>query len=136
MSLPFYPAQGAILICDFRGFVDPEMVKRRPVVVVSPKRKNGPRLCTVLPLSTTPPRPVENFHFKIQLDPPLPEPYEEEECWVKCDMIYQVSFDRLKLPTTGVKDESGKRIYDQRIVSAEDLKRMQDGIALALGLVV
>jgi mRNA interferase MazF len=46
---------GQILICDFSsGFVEPEMVKVRPVVVISPKpRKSIHSLCTVVPLSTT-----------------------------------------------------------------------------------
>lgn len=109
------------------------MVKRRPVIVVSPKRKNGPRIVTVVPTSTTPPRPVEGFHFKIPFDPPLPEPYAEAECWVKCDMIYQVSLDRLTLPFIG-KDDSGKRMYDQRVVDHTTLERVQRAIALALGL--
>ncbi|MEQ9178418.1 MAG: type II toxin-antitoxin system PemK/MazF family toxin, partial [Nitratireductor sp.] len=34
-------------MCDFNtGFRVPEMVKRRPVVVISPKIKARPRLCT------------------------------------------------------------------------------------------
>jgi uncharacterized protein YifN (PemK superfamily) len=29
MSLPYHPKQGTIVICDFKGFVPPEMVKRK-----------------------------------------------------------------------------------------------------------
>jgi len=37
MSIKFNPEQGLIVICDFKGFVPPEMVKRRPAVVISPR---------------------------------------------------------------------------------------------------
>lgn len=133
MTLPFYPQQGTVLVCDFKGFVEPEMVKRRPVIVISPKRKSGQRLVTVVPLSTTPPRPVEKYHYKMAFDRPLPPPYAEQECWVKCDMIYQVSLDRLTLPFIG-KDEAGKRMYDQRVVDDETFRQIQRGVLLALGL--
>ena len=35
MTLPYFPRRGEVLICDFdSGFLPPEMVKKRPVVVV------------------------------------------------------------------------------------------------------
>ena len=38
--LPFQPKPGMLLMCDFdTGFRPPEMVKVRPVVVISPGRK-------------------------------------------------------------------------------------------------
>lgn len=44
-----------VLICDFTtGFQAPEMVKKRPVVVVSPRRRIG-QVCTVVPLSSVAP---------------------------------------------------------------------------------
>jgi len=52
MSIPYHPEQGTILICDFKGFIDPEMVKRRPVVVVSPRLRQRGKLCAVVPLGT------------------------------------------------------------------------------------
>lgn len=40
MALRFHPKPGTILMCDFdTGFQVPEMVKKRPVIVLSPKRK-------------------------------------------------------------------------------------------------
>jgi hypothetical protein len=35
--LKFHPKPGAILVCDYRGFVEPEMVKTRLCFVVSPR---------------------------------------------------------------------------------------------------
>ena len=60
--LTFHPKPGTLLICDFdRGFKAPEMVKKRPVVVISPRRrKSTPQLCTVVPLSSSAPNPVEH----------------------------------------------------------------------------
>jgi mRNA interferase MazF len=50
MSLPYHPKQGTIVICDFKGFVSPEMVKRRPAVIVSPRLRKREGLCTIVPL--------------------------------------------------------------------------------------
>ncbi|AWL04256.1 type II toxin-antitoxin system PemK/MazF family toxin [Massilia oculi] len=133
MALKFFPEQGSILICDFKGFNDPEMTKRRPVVVISPKRKHSPRLCTIVPLSTTAPRPVEKFHVRLQIEPALPEPYDRAICWAKCDMIYQVSFDRLSLPCFG-KISDGSRMYYQVPVAPEKLLEIRQAVAFALGL--
>lgn len=108
------------------------MVKRRPVVVISPKRKNGPRACTIIPLSTSPPRPVDLHHCRIKLEPPLPPPFDEMECWVKGDMIYTVSFERLSLPFLA-KDVGGKRMYDQRVLDEDNFKIIQQCVAFSLG---
>jgi mRNA interferase MazF len=101
--------------------------------VLSPRLRTRGRLCTVVPCSTTPPVPVKEYHHKITISPPLPHPYDEETMWIKADMIYTVSFERLSLPFTG-KDESGKRIYDNRKVSDADLLRIQQCALKALGL--
>ena len=42
MALNFHPEPGMVLICDFTtGFRVPEIVKRRPVVVISPRRRRA-----------------------------------------------------------------------------------------------
>lgn len=94
----FTPKTGALLICDFeRGFVPPEMVKRRPVVVISGADSHWRRLCTVIPLSTTEPDPVQRWHYELSRCP-LPDASEFTRVWAKCDMITTVSFDRLDKP--------------------------------------
>jgi uncharacterized protein YifN (PemK superfamily) len=134
MPLNIHPAIGSILICDFcPGFVAPEMVKRRCVVVVSPRFRNREGLCTVVPLSTTPPSPVEPYHMKLCFDPPLPSPYDSDYKWVKGDMLYTVSFGRLGFPFIG-KDGDGKRQYDKRIVSKEELSAIQQCLLAGLGI--
>lgn len=89
----FYPKPGHILLCDFgRGFVAPEMVKTRQVVVISPATTHIRRLCTVVPLSTTAPSPEEDWHYLIKKNH---RAEDIQQVWVKGDMLYTVSFDRL-----------------------------------------
>jgi len=133
MPINFYPEQGAVLVCDFSGFKSPEMIKRRPVIVISPRFRNRGRLCTIVPLSTTEPRPIEKYHHKLYFNPVLPEPYSSEFKWVKCDMVYTVSFERLSLLFNG-KDELGKRIYENHIISTDELLKIQQCVLIALGI--
>ncbi len=133
MSIQIHPEQGTILICDFKGFIDPEMVKRRPVVVMSPRLRQRGRLCAIVPLSTTPPSQIMPYHYKLHVDPVLPSPYDAKFHWVKADMLYTVSFERLYLPHNG-KDAGGKRIYDVRVIDKSDLIKIQHCILHGLGL--
>lgn len=135
MAINFHPDPGTILICDFRGMEEPEMVKRRPVVVVSPKFKDRTGICTIVPLSTTPPRPVKRYHFKLQITPVLPAPFDSEWHWVKADMMYALSFKRFHLPSDG-KMADGKRIYELRTVSLDDLHQTRQCLLHGLGLPV
>jgi uncharacterized protein YifN (PemK superfamily) len=132
MGLPFDPKPGTIVICDFRGFEAPEMVKPRPVVVVSPKLKRRNRLCTIVPLSTTAPNKVEKYHHFILLDPPLPYPFDSPSCWVKGDMLYTVSYDRLNLPHK--RDQFSKRCYIQIELPNDDLEKIRLCIQYGLGI--
>ena len=78
MPISFPVARSTILLCDYStGFREPEMVKRRPVVVVSHRLPRRDGLCTVVPLSTTPP-PVPGlaYVYELTLDPALPEPFK------------------------------------------------------------
>ena len=100
MALLFPPRSGTVWMCDFNtGFKAPEMTKVRPVVVVSPPRsKRMTGLCTIVPLSTTAPVPVELFHHLT--DPrSLPGKFGMNETWAKCDMLYTVSLGRLSRAT-------------------------------------
>ena len=85
--LTFHPKPGTLLICDFdTGFKAPEMIKKRPVVVISPRRRGSvAQLCTVVPLSTTAPDPVERFHHRMN-PKSLPVLLRSQDTWAKCDM--------------------------------------------------
>jgi uncharacterized protein YifN (PemK superfamily) len=39
MAIPFVPYAGDVLMCDFAGFVAPEMTKIRRVVILSPRAR-------------------------------------------------------------------------------------------------
>lgn len=65
------------MICDFRqGFRVPEMVKKRPAVVVSPQIQGRPNLCTVVPISTDAPKIKAPYHLELP-NLQLPHPYED-----------------------------------------------------------
>lgn len=133
MAIKFHPEPGTILVCDFDGMKFPEMQKRRPAIVISPRLKNRGGLCTVVPLSTTDPKKIEPYHYRLHTIPPMPAPYNSASHWVKADMIYTVSFERLFLMFDG-KDANGKRIYDQRIIDAADLLKIRACVLHALGM--
>ncbi len=93
----YHPKQGDVLICDFtRGFVPPEMMKVRKVVVVSPTATHRRRLCTVVPISSTAPHAEEAWHHLLRVNPV--EIDGHVSLWVKGDMLYTVSLDRLDKP--------------------------------------
>ena len=134
MSLNFVPRPGTLLICNFdTGFRPPEMVKKRPVVVISPKRRRGNALCTVVPLSTTMPNPVEPFHHQMEARS-LPGIYAENTTWAKCDMLATVSRERLDRVLIREK-RNGKRRYLAVQVTTEDLDAIRSGVINALGLI-
>ncbi|MBM3084813.1 type II toxin-antitoxin system PemK/MazF family toxin [Chelatococcus daeguensis] len=134
MPLKFHPEPGTVLICDFdSGFREPEMVKRRPVVVISPRLKRRTGLVSVVPLSTTPPDPIEDYHCEVRMEPPLPKPFDSPTAWVKADMLYTVGFQRLELVRTG-RDQYGKRKYLTPVLAPAELARIQHCVLVALGL--
>jgi len=134
MTLKFHPEPGTVLICDYgTAAKPPEMVKRRPVVVVSPKFKHRTGLCTVVPLSTREPVPVEKYHTVVRLDPPLPAPFESPTAWAKCDMISAVSFERLDL-IAGPRGLDGRRVYRTGTISAQDLRNVLVAVIASLGI--
>ena len=133
MALKFHPKAGIVLVCDFEGLKAPEMVKQRPIVVVSPKKLKRPGLVTIVPLSTKKPHRVRRFHHELD-STSLPPPFAENQCWAKCDMLYTVRFERLDL-VRGPRDAgTGKRMYYQHVVTEADLEAIYAGILSGLGL--
>jgi uncharacterized protein YifN (PemK superfamily) len=130
MAIQFHPDRGDVLICDFSDFKAPEMTKRRPVVVLSPKRRHGPDVVTVVPLSTMPPNPQQIWHCKLSLA--LPDPYSALTHWVKGDMVYSVALRRLNLFKLG-KDDSGKRQYEYVSLTPEQLADVEQCVLNGLG---
>lgn len=128
MPLTFHPGPGAIVICDFStGFRPPEMVKVRPVVVISPRRRTT-QLATVVPLSSTAPVPAEPWHYRL---PPGVYPPARGPIWAKCDMVATVSFDRFD--RVRVKS-GGTRTYHTFQLGSADLAAILAAVRAALGL--
>ncbi len=122
MALTFHPRQGAILMCDYSGFKVPEMVKTRPVAVISPRLRRRENLCTVVPLSTTAPDDPQQYHCELRLARPLPAPWDAPTQWVKSDMLATVGFHRLNLIQIG-RDQYGKRRYLDLTIPTADFCR-------------
>ncbi len=127
MPLMYAPKPGTIVICDYAtGFKPPEMVKARPVVIVSPRRRTS-NLFTVVPLSSVAPQPIEPWHV---LMPSSAYPPAAVPLWAKCDMVNTVSRDRLD--RVKVRDRRGNRSYTVFHVSPELLADIRTGIRAAL----
>ena len=116
-----------ILICDY-GLTAPapKMVKVRPVVVVSPRRRVG-SIVTVVPLSSVAPVPPLPWHHLI---PPGVYPPARGPMWAKCDMVAAVSasrLDRVKVVAAGVRE------YHTFTMPSVDLEAILQGVLVALG---
>jgi len=111
MGIAEHPPQGSIVTVDYtKGFREPEMVKVRLAVVLSPKITNRPFLCTVVPLSASEPEPKMPYNRLIDIPFLLPKSWGNIPRWICGDMVNAVAFHRIDLLRMG-KDYSGKRIY-------------------------
>lgn len=126
MTLKFTPKPGCVLFCDFRGYIAPEMIKKRPVVVISPAHLRRPGLFTVVPLSTTAPNPVCEYHYKLRGNP---MPWRENvEMWAKCDMVATVCFERLD------RFRVSRGNYKTGAVGMDQVKAIRRAAMAALGV--
>jgi len=134
MPIQFPVAPGTVLLCDYdTGFRPPEMTKRRPVVVISPRLPHRDELCTVVPLSGSPPLRELPYQCRLDLAEPLPPPFNYSVWWAKCDMLATVGFGRLDLFRTA-RDQTGRRKYVHPKVSPEDLARVRACVLNAIGM--
>lgn len=131
MPITFHPKAGTLLMCDFTtGFKPPEMVKVRPVIVVS--RKNS-HIAIVVPLSTVEPIPFGPCHVEMSLDS-LPNSLRDKRCWAKCDMVSHVAFWRLDRVKNGKCPKTGKRIYVAPQITDVDLAQIRQALKYVLML--
>jgi uncharacterized protein YifN (PemK superfamily) len=125
MSISFHPKAGMVLICDFTGYIAPEIIKSRPVVVITPNHFYRAGLCIVVPLSTTPPDPIQPYHYALTGSP---FPNDKTEHWAKCDLVATVSISRLDR----VKVARGN--YQTFHVSMEQVREIRRRSAISLGI--
>lgn len=125
-GLLYHPHKGSVVMCDFSGNIIPEIVKRRPVVVITPRLPYRSGLVTVVPLSTTPPEYNVDYVVKLSEyygnDPFHPQQY------AKCDLVCSVSLKRLD------RIKVGYRKYISPQMSESDLNNVLLGVKKALGL--
>ena len=127
MPLLYQPKEGSVLICNFRGYEVPEMIKVRPVVVIR-KHKTNSLLVTVVPLSTTAPDRILDHHLELQSHLQGASPV----CWAKCDMVATVSLSRLDRIKS--RDRHGKRVYVISHLETDEFYAIKVAVRSALGL--
>lgn len=131
--ISYQSGAGQILICDFVNNIGNEINKKRPVIAFTAPtvqlRKS--KLCHVIPLSTTEPEVIKDYHYKLTNLPKLPPPYLKNECWAKCDLVYTVSYERLLTPYFG-KGPNGKRNYTPLFINRDDLLQIRKCIMRGL----
>ena len=103
MALPFTPKPGEILMCAFAPVGAPhvhngEMVKTRPVIVVSRDLPGRGKAVTVVPVSMTQPNPIQAYHVEVDVGC-FPPPLRAKAGirWAICDQVCTVSRDRLDM---------------------------------------
>lgn len=136
--LRYPPKPGTLVICDYStGFREPEMVKKRLAVVVSPRLPHRDWLCTVVPLSTTPPAHRVAYQCKITLSTSPPKPFEGVDKWAKADMLFTAAYGpggRLDLPHTERDKATGRRQYLTIVLDDEMLERVRTAVLSGLGI--
>lgn len=129
MSMPllFFPRAGQIFICDFTDFREPEMTKKRPVIVISPRLPYRSELVAVVPISTTAPRHALPFVVALSKNY-HPTDADKPKTWAKCDMVTNLCVKRLDA------FKVGRREYAYPTLTPEDLRAVREGVIHGLGL--
>jgi uncharacterized protein YifN (PemK superfamily) len=127
-GLQHHPKAGEVVMCDFgKQVVPPEIPKRRPVVVITPRLPHRDSLAMVVPLSQTAPDHPQPFHVKLTQNPnPLKD--NDDPVWVKCDLITNVSLRRLD------RFQIDYRKFTTGRVTKEELIQIRQAILAAIGM--
>lgn len=134
MPLLYYPNPGEIFVCNYDEYpIEPEMCKPRPVVVASPRLRGRAKLVGVIPLSTTVPDVLQDYHCEVELEQPLPAPFDSPKMWAKCDMYSVVSLDRLDRFKEPRARYGGARKWTSRKLSKEQLEAVRQALLRGLG---
>jgi mRNA interferase MazF len=134
MPLSYHPRIGEVLLCNYdTGFIVPEMVKLRPVIVVSPRLRRREGLVAVVPLSTSEPDVMMDYQIELTLARPLPMPFNSPTMWAKCDMVTTLALSRLDRFKEARRD-GRPRQYRTGLLSDDQIVRVKKGILHGLGL--
>lgn len=127
MPIRFFPRAGQVFVCDFSSFVEPEMTKKRPVIVISPRLPHRSQIVTVVPISTTAPKHSLPFVVRLSRNYHPTEP-SDLTTWAKCDMLTNLSIERLDA------FKVGRRKYEYPTVTQDDLLAVREGVIHGLGM--
>lgn len=136
MALLHPPSVGDVVLCMFPDeFAAPEMIKTRPVAVISPRIPGRHDLATIVPLSTKEPVPFLAHHCEIPIRL-MPKSLKSEatRVWAKCDMLYTFSLERLDRFKAGRDRQTGKRLYEIGQLELEQIIAIRRCIAAGLGI--
>jgi uncharacterized protein YifN (PemK superfamily) len=135
MALRHFPKIGEVLLCDFRGYEHPEMIKMRPVVVIAERLiGRSVNLVTIVPLSGQ--RSVEDFAYQvpIHLARPLSPKFGMTAVWAKCDMVAVVSRGRLDRFHNPPEHRSGPHRWLSGQITKQQIGAIKEGILHGLNL--
>jgi len=138
MSLDYHPRPGDILLCHFPECLQvPEMVKARPILVLSSPLPGRRELLCIVPLSTTEPAPVRPFHLEIPIAR-MPRRLQSKAArvWAKCDMLYTFSLVRLDRFKAGRDRSTGRRMFEQGRITPDELRDVRKRAAGVLGFML
>lgn len=136
MPLFHPPKVGAVVLCMFPDeLAAPEMIKTRPVVVISPRIPGREDLVTIVPLSTSEPIPILAHHCEIPIRL-MPKPLQAKatRVWAKCDMLYTLSLERLDRFKAGKDRATGKRVHEVGQLELEQILEIRRCMAAGLGI--
>ena len=130
----YYPRCGEIIVCHYdRVAMGAEMIKSRPVVVIGPRLRRRGNLVGVVPLSTTEPAPVQDYHCRLELAMALPAPFDKAVMWAKCDMYGSVALERLDRFKVSPQHRGAPRQWRTGKVSDEQLAALRAALLHGLG---
>lgn len=127
-AITFSPSEGTVLVCDFStGFRPPEMIERRPCIVISHRRTNR-GLCVVVPISS---RQSTNREAVVVPMPMAKYSFLRKDGWAKCHAVATVATSRLYM----MRDPATGRGLDTRttMLDDDDLAAVRVGVAQFIG---
>lgn len=116
-----------MFMCDLAGMREPEIVKVRPVVIISPRLPYRSGLVTIVPISLSPPRHEVPYNYKLSKNyNPLES--DDLDCWAKCDLVMNLSLTRLD------SFKVGRRKWETPTILPHDLRGIRVGVLYGLGM--
>ena len=134
MALMYYPRDAEVLECDFKGFIIPEMVKTRPVIIIGPRLRHRGDLVTIVPLSTSPIDTPEKWQVKVTFTKKPPPPFDADEAWAICDLVCSVSRQRLDRFRPPRPRYGQRQKWYSAAIAKDDLEKVRHGVLCGLGM--